>query len=117
MEKTVASGEKPGPRRRIIASPWTRIGLLIAGIEAILVLVGVIPRWAVVVIAVLALAAYFAWGRRAKSASVRQTWWSLALSQALVLFVPLVLWILGALVVVGIAAVAAVVLVVLILDR
>jgi hypothetical protein len=117
MDRSLASGEKPRPRRRLVESTWARAGLLIAGIEAILVVTGVIPRWLVVLIAVLALIAYFGAGRRASSPSVRQGAWAVALSQALVLFVPLLLWILGAVVVVAIAAVAAVVLVLIIVDR
>lgn len=117
MEPSLASGEKPRPRRRFIESNWTRAGLLIAGAEAVLVVVGVIPRWLVVVIAAIVLVFYFARGRRASSPSVRQSAWSIALSQALVLFVPLILWVIGAIAIVAIAAVAAAIVVLIILDR
>jgi hypothetical protein len=117
MERPLASGDKPRPRRRIVESPWARTGLLIAGVEAILVVVGIIPRWVAVVIAAVVLVAYFARGRQLGSPTVRQGVWALALSQALVLFVPLLLWVLGAIVVLAIAAVAAAVLVLVVLDR
>jgi hypothetical protein len=117
MERSLASGEKPRPRRRIVQSNWTRAALLLAAVETILLLVHVIPRWLVVVIAALVLAGYFFRGRNVSSPSLRQTAWTIALSQAVVLFVPLILWIIGAVVVVAIAAVAAALLVLLILDR
>lgn len=117
MERPLASSAPPRPRRRIVESPWVRAGLLIAAVEAVLVLVGVVPRWASVLAAALVLAAYFARGRRLRSPSARQAAWSLALSQALVLFVPLALWIIGAVVVVALAALAAAVLVLVVVDR
>jgi hypothetical protein len=117
VESSVASSGAPRQRRRLIESVWVRGALLIAAAEAVLVVVGVIPRWVAVVVAALVLAAYFLRGRSLSSPSIRQGFWAVAVSQALVLFVPLVLWILGAIVIVGLAAVAAIVLVVLLLDR
>jgi hypothetical protein len=91
--------------------------LILAAVEAVLILVGVIPRWTAVVVAVVVLAAYFLRGRSVSSPSTRQGLWAVALSQALVLFVPLILWMLGAIVIIGLAAVAAIVVAALLLDR
>lgn len=114
MESSVARAE---PGRALVRSPWARAALAIAVVEAVLVVIGVIPRWVAVVAAVVLLAAYAVRGRKAASPSLRQGMWALALSQALVLLVPLVLWLLGALVVIVLAALAAVVVVALLLDR
>lgn len=117
MGSSLVTDETPRPRRPLIQSVWARGAFAIAIAEGVLVVVGVIPRWTAVLVAGLVLAGYFLRGRTASSPSVRQGLWAVALSQAVVLFVPLVLWIIGALVVVALAALAAVVLVVLIMDR
>ena len=98
-------------------SVWVKTALVIAAAEGVLVIFGVIPRWTVVLAAAVVLAGYFLRGRSVTSPSVRQGLWAVALSQAVVLFVPLVLWIIGAVVTVVLVAVAAVVLALLILDR
>ena len=98
-------------------SVWVKTALVIAAAEGVLVIFGVIPRWTVVLAAAVVLAGYFLRGRSVTSPSVRQGLWAVALPQAVVLFVPLVLWIIGAVVTVVLVAVAAVVLALLILDR
>jgi hypothetical protein len=117
VDHSVASNQGARPKRGLIGSVWTRAALALAVIEGILIIVGVIPRWTAVLVAGVVLAVYFLGGRNATSPTGRQAIWAVALSQAVVLFVPLVLWILGAVVIVAVAAVAAIVLIALVLDR
>ena len=94
-----------------------KIALAIAAFEGILVLAGAIPWWLVVLLALGALAAYAAWGREHPSADVRVVTWTAAVSQLVVVLVPVLA---GALVVVAalaVVALAAVALAVLLLDR
>ena len=94
-----------------------KVALAIAALEGILVLAGAIPWWLVVALAVAAVAGYLAWGRGHSSADVRVVTWTAAVSQLLVVLVPVLaaaLFVLAALVIV---LLAALVLVALLLDR
>ena len=82
-----------------------RIALAIAAAEGILVVAGVMPWWVVVLLALAAVAAYAGWGREHESADIRVLTWTAAVSQLLVVLVPVLA---GALVV--LAAVAVVLL-------
>ena len=80
-------------------------------------LAGAIPWWFVVLLALAALAVYAAWGREHEHPDVRVVTWTAAVSQLLVVVVPLAA---GALVVVATLAVvllAVVALGALFLDR
>ena len=114
MASSASSGNG---RRQLLASTWTKVALVVALVEAVLVAVGVIPRWVSVAIAVVVIAGWFLKGRELRSPSMRASAWAVSVSQALVLFVPLVLWILGAAVVVAVTVVAVIVLVLLVRDR
>src|SRR6188508_2422266 len=83
-----------------------KIALAIAVIEGILVLVGAIPWWLVVLLALGALAGYVGWGREHKSADVRLVTWTAAVSQLVVVLAA-----------VAVVAVAALALAALLLDR
>jgi hypothetical protein len=109
--------DRPGRQPSLLQSTWARAALLIAAIEAVLIVTGVVPRWLAVAIALAVVAGYFVYGRNVKNPSARQGVWAVAVSQGLVLFVPLALWVLSAVAVVALAIVAAVVLVVLLRDR
>jgi hypothetical protein len=111
-----AANEKPSPRK-LFESVWVRVALVVAVVEGILVAVDVIPRWVAVVIAAVVIVAYFLRGRSVTQPSVRQGLWAAAMSQAIVLFVPIIGWIVGAAVIVVLAVVAALVVVALVLDR
>lgn len=90
-----------------------RIAFLIAAVEGLLYLVGVLNWWFVVLFAVVALVVWAYVGRTSKSDTLRQATWILALSQVTVLLVPLAFWLLKWLaigVVVALAIVAVVVL-------
>jgi len=111
-----ATTQKP-PRQGLFGSYWFRGAMLLAFVEGILVAFDIIPRWVAVTIAAAVIVAYFVRGRRIKDASVRQGVWALALSQAVVLLVPLIAWIVGAAAVVIAAVAAAIVIFALIVDR
>jgi hypothetical protein len=113
MDDPAESAPRPG----LLGSVWFRGGLGIAAAEAILIAVGTIPRWPAIGVAVALLLLYFIWGRTVRHATARQAIWAVAVSQALVLLVPIALWAIGAAVIVALAAIAAVLVVVLIVDR
>ena len=94
-----------------------RLALAIAALEGILVLAGVIDWWLVVLFALVALGVYAAWGREHRSPDVRFATWTAAVSQLLVVLVPLLAGVLVVLAVVAVVALAAVALVALLLDR
>jgi hypothetical protein len=94
-----------------------KVALAIAAIEGILVLAGAIPWWLVVVLALGALAAYVAWGREHESADVRVVTWTAAVSQLVVVLVPILAGALVVLAAVVVVACAALALVALLLDR
>ena len=94
-----------------------KVALAIAALEGILVLAGAIPWWLVVALAVVAVGGYLAWGREHSSADVRVVTWTAAISQLLVVLVPVLaaaLFVIAALVIV---LLAALVLVALLRDR
>jgi hypothetical protein len=86
-----------------------RIALWIAVIEGLLVAVHVINRWLAIGIAAAALALYFFAGRESKSLTARQVSWILATSQAAVVLIPFLLFVVGtfALIAVGLLAIVA----------
>jgi hypothetical protein len=65
-----------------------RIALWIAVVEGLLVVLSVIPWWAVLIVAVFAVAYWGLIGRNFKSPKIRQASWVFATSQVLVLLVP-----------------------------
>ena len=94
-----------------------KVALAIAVIEGILVLVGAIPWWIVVLLALVALVAYAAWGREHPSADVRVVTWTGAVSQLLVVLVPVLAGAVVVLAALAVVALAAVALAALLLDR
>jgi hypothetical protein len=88
-----------------------RIALWIAVLEGLLVAVHVINRWAAIAIAAVAVAAYFFGLRESRSFTARQAGWIVATSQAAVVLIPFLLFVVGtfALVAVGILAIVALV--------
>jgi hypothetical protein len=94
-----------------------RIALAIAAAEAILVLAGAISWWIVVLLALGAVAAYAGWGREHESTDVRVLTWTAAVSQLLVVLVPVLAGALVVLAAVAVVLLAAVALGALVLDR
>jgi len=66
-----------------------RISLWIAVVEGFLVVINIIPEWAVFIVAAVAVAYWATAGRNYKSSLVRQASWVFAASQVFVLLVPL----------------------------
>ena len=94
-----------------------RIAFLLALVEGILVLVGEIPWWSVVFIAVVAVGLYVAGGRKAGREEVREISWIFAVSQLAVVLVPALALVLTAFAVFALVLIAVVALVALLLDR
>jgi hypothetical protein len=117
MESSAASAAPRPGRSSFFTSQWLRLALAIAAVEAVLIVFDAVPRWVAVAVALAVLVGYVAWRRRITSPAARQAAWAVAVSQALVLLVPLALWVASALVVLVLAAAALLVLVWLVLDR
>jgi hypothetical protein len=94
-----------------------KIALLVALVEGVLVLVGAIDWWVVVLLAIVAVAAYVLRGRAARRQELREGSWILAVSQVAVVLVPALALVLSALAVVALVLIAVVALVVLLRDR
>jgi hypothetical protein len=102
---------------RRLRSNRLKVALAIAVLEGILVLAGAIAWWVVVLLALVALAAYLAWGREHRSADVRVVTWTAAVSQLLVVVVPVLAGLVVVLAAVVVVLLAAVALAALLLDR
>jgi len=94
-----------------------KVALAIAAVEGILVLAGAIPWWLVVLLAVGALGVYLAWGREHPNAEVRVASWTAAVSQLVVVLVPVLAGLVVVLAVVVVVLLAALALAALLLDR
>lgn len=95
----------------------TRIALLAAVVEGILVVVGVVPQWIALAAAAAVIVLYLVYGRRLRSDTGRQLAWTAALSQSLVVLIPLLLFVLTALAFVALAVIAIFALIALFADR
>jgi len=102
--------------RRFRANRY-KVALAVAALEGILVLAGVIPWWIVVLLAVVALAAYLAWGREHSSPDVQVVTWTAAVSQLVVVLVPVLAGLVVVLAVIAVVLLAALALAALLLDR
>jgi len=114
-EILIEHGETRLARR--LRSNRYKVALAIAALEGILVLVGAIPWWVVVLLALVSLAGYVAWGREHESADVRVVTWTAAVSQLVVVLVPVVAGLVVVLAAVVVVLLAAVALAALLLDR
>jgi hypothetical protein len=111
----IENGE--GRLARRLRQNRVRLALGIAALEGILVLAGAIAWWLVLLVALAALVVYAAWGREHPDAKVRFATWTAAVSQLLVVLVPVLAGALVALAVVAVVALAALALAALLLDR
>jgi hypothetical protein len=94
-----------------------RIALAIAVVEGLLVVLDTIDWWVALVIAAGAIGFYLVVGRDVRSYGVRQASWIAAASQALVVFVPVLVAVLSWLAIVALAILAVIALVLLFSDR
>jgi hypothetical protein len=115
VEASAGTG-KPS-RGKLLESVWFRVALVITFVEGVLIVFDVIPRWIAIGVAIAVIVAYFLRGRGIKDASTRQAVWAITFSQAVVLVIPLIGWIISAAVIVVLAVLAALVIFWLIIDR
>ena len=110
---------EPGSNRfgRSLREKRLRIALLIALVEGVLVLVGEISVLTVGLVAIAAVALYYAAGRKAGREELRELSWIFAVSQVAVVLVPVLAGVLIAFAVVALVLIAVVALVVLLRDR
>jgi hypothetical protein len=94
-----------------------KLALGLAVLEGLLVAVDVISAWVAIVVAIAALVAYFGWARGQSVPWLRDTAWVVAVWQAVVLLVPVLVVVVGTLALVAVAAIAVVALVALFSDR
>jgi hypothetical protein len=94
-----------------------RIALLVAVLEGAAVAFDVLSAWLAIAIALAIIAFYFFAGRRLVSNTLREASWTAALSQVLVMLVPLLLFVVGTLVILAVGIVAVVALIALFADR
>jgi hypothetical protein len=95
---------------------WTAV-LWIVLVEGILVLFDVIPWWTVLVLAAAAFAFYVVVGRGHRSSVVREGSWIGAVSQLVVVLVPVLALVLTTLAIVALVLVALGALALVLLDR
>ncbi len=101
---------------RLLRRRRLQIAVVVAAIEGILVLAGSIPWWAVVLAAAAALGLHV-WLRHAHGQTVRQLTWIAAVSQLVVVLVPVAAAILTALAIVLLVLFVALALGALLRDR
>ena len=106
-----------GKTTRWLRERRVRMAVWIALVEGVLVLVHVVPRWPAFGVALALLAAYLWVGRSARSGLVRQVGWTLAVSQALVLLIPVFAFLFWTVAIVAVVILGAVALFVLFSDR
>ena len=117
MEEIPATVEHCETRQlRYLRRRRLQIALLVAAVEGILVLAGSIPWWAAVAAAVVALVLRFA-ARDVKSPEAQELTWILAVSQLIVVLVPVAAAVLTALAIVTLVLVVTLALVLLLRDR
>ncbi len=105
------------PLSRRLRRRRARIAIGIAAVEAVLVLAGMVPWWVAVVAATASVTVYVWFGRRHPAPGVRAATWLAAVSQLIVVLVPVGVVVVGILALVGVVVLAAVALTVLVLDR
>lgn len=117
MSQPVVIEHREGRRAGSLRRNRLRIALGIAAIEGILVLADALPWWVVVAAAVAAVA-FYAWvAREHPRADVRQAGWIAAVSQLVVVLVPVAVVIATAVAIVLVVLFAVVILIALLVDR
>jgi hypothetical protein len=117
MERTTPIEHGHGRLGSVIRGRRWRIVLLIVLAEGILVLFDAIPWWTVLVLAAVSFALYVGVGRGHRSLAVHEGTWIAAVSQLVVVLVPVLALVLTALAIVALVLVALGVLALLLLDR
>jgi hypothetical protein len=94
-----------------------RLALWIAVAEGLLVVFDIIPGWVALVVGAIVVAFYFFVGRGLRADTIRQASWVAAASQLMVALIPVLLFVVGTLAIIGLAILAIIALVVLFADR
>src|ERR671914_999133 len=94
-----------------------RFALAIAVVEGVLVAFDVIDWLPALLVALLLLLFYFAYGRKLRWDWAREASWIAATSQAMVALVPVLVIVVGTLALIGVGVIAVVALVLLFADR
>ena len=115
MSESSSHAVEPGPGGWLRARR-NRLALWIAAVEGIVVAFSAVSKWAVIVLAALAVFA-FAYRRNSESDLVRQVLWIFAASQLLALLLVLFAVVVKWLVIVGLIIFAVVGLAILFFDR
>ena len=108
---------RQGPVGRVLHERRVSIAVAIAVVEGLLILVDEVSVALALIVAIAVVVGYFALGDRLRPGPARQVAWIAAVSQALVMLVPVLLIVIGTLAIVAIAAVAIVALVLLFSRR
>jgi hypothetical protein len=116
LEPGVIEHRESRPKR------WLRerrlaIAFWIAVVEGILFLVGAIPRLLTLAVAVIVVVGYFWLGHRLRPQPVRDAAWIAAVSQALVMLIPILAIVVGTLALIGLGILAVLALVLLLTRR
>jgi hypothetical protein len=117
MERSTPIEHGQGRLGTLLRERRWHLVLWIVLVEGILVLFDAIPWWTVLVLAVLAFALYIGTGRGHRNSAVREGTWIAAVSQLVVVLVPVLALVLTALAIVALVLVAVGVLALLLLDR
>ena len=117
MERATPIEHGQGRFGKLLRERRWQLVLWIVLIEGILVLFDAIPWWTVLVLAALAFALYVGVGRGHRNLAVHEGSWIAALSQLVVVLVPVLALVLTAVAIVALVLVAVGVLALLVLDR
>ena len=94
-----------------------RIAAWVAVVEGLLVLIHAVPRIPAIILAAAIIVFYFGFGRQLRPDSLRQVSWIGAMSQALVILVPVLAVLIWGVAVLALAVLAVVALFVLLQER
>ena len=117
LERGPVLEHRTTPLGRWLREYRTRIAIWIAVAEGLLIVVGAIPKYPAIFIALLIVIGYFAFGRRLTWYTGRQIAWIAGGSQAIVALVPVLAIVVGTLALVAVAVIAVVALVLIFSDR
>jgi hypothetical protein len=105
------------PGSRWLRAHRVRIAIAIAVVEGLLVVLNVVDWWLAVLVAAAAIGFYLVAGRELRSYTLRQLSWIAAAAQALVVLVPVLVFVISGLAIVALVVLAVVVLALLFADR
>jgi hypothetical protein len=105
------------PLGRWLRARRLRIAAWVALIEGLLVLIHAVPRIPAIILAAVIIVFYFGFARQLRVDSLRQVSWIAAMSQALVILVPVLAVLIWGVAVLALAVLAVVALFVLLQDR